>query len=204
MKRLATTVVIQSCCLTVVLAIGADRATAQTAPITPNAAVGRAGTTNGGQGPFVSSTLPPTGHATRFKRYGGSTEFGSRRPTPVQSSVSPYLNLLRGGDPGLNYHLGVVRDRAIYTAATESREATTQLGGLRRDVQVAPTQPFTGRPSLGPQPAAPATPLKRQVLEQESQSERQTDSITTPLLRDILTELKAIREKLDAAGKPQE
>ena len=72
---------------------------------------------------------PPTGLAP-----GAS---GVRRPT-----VSPYLNLLRGGNPAVNY-AGLVRpEQQIF--ANQSRLAT-QIGGINQDVnQLQSAGPFTG------------------------------------------------------------
>jgi hypothetical protein len=92
----------------------------------------------------------------------------------------------------LNYNLAVLRDQAIYAGARQATEANTQVGGLRREIQVAPQQPVLTRPL----PQDTGTPLKRQVAEQEAQAEQKTDQSQTLVLQEMLKELKAIRERL--------
>src|SRR5262245_20957277 len=68
--------------------------------------------------------------------------------------LSPYLNLIRGGDPAANYYLGVIpeRDRRAIGAQQgaqlldlEQRSATSAAG--ERDPKLIPELPGTGHPT---------------------------------------------------------
>lgn len=60
----------------------------------------------------------------------------TRRPT-----ISPYLNLLRGGNPAVNY-AGLVRpEQQLF--ANQSR-LQTQLGGVSQDVNQLQNTPYSG------------------------------------------------------------
>src|SRR5262245_48633006 len=80
----------------------------QRTPVAPTAQIGRASGTAAGQGPFVSSTLPTTGHHARFKRFentapGAAGQAGTAASTGFGPKISPYLNFARGGNTLNNY-----------------------------------------------------------------------------------------------------
>lgn len=181
------------------VAVGTQRASAQQVPpIAPTASVGssRGGAPNSTVGPYVSSTLPTTGHATRFKQYAGegfgqSTGGGSGQQGggSRRSPISPYLALTGGGDAAANYFLGVQPLQQLNNVGSQTSQINTQLGGLRRDVRAAAPPPVSVRSSL----AGQQTPLQRQVIQQQ-QANAPTTGADTFVLQEILKELKAIRE----------
>ena len=183
------------------LVAGAQRASAQQVPpVAPTATVGSSptGAPSSAVGPYVSSTLPTTGHATRFKQYAGGTsgqQFGQQlgqslgRSRGGGQSISPYLALSRGGDAATNYFFGVQPLQQLNQIGNQTTQANTQIGGLRRDIQSGTQQPLSLRPSV----PGSQTPLQRQVIQQQ-QYVPSSDARDVLVLQDILKELKAIRE----------
>jgi hypothetical protein len=85
--------------------------------------------------------------------YGGGVRFGPPPPGgPYGPGLSPYLNLLRGGPPAVNYYNGVLseRDRRLF-----QQQAGQAITGLEQDVNAAqpgsedllPTLAGTGHPT---------------------------------------------------------
>lgn len=71
------------------------------------------------------------------------------RPRPnygpgYRPQLSPYLNLIRGGNPAANYYLGTVPEQQRRADAREFRGAITDL-----DVRTAPPTVETGVPTVG-------------------------------------------------------
>ena len=64
--------------------------------------------------------------------YGGGVRFGPPPPGgPYGPGLSPYLNLLRGGPPAVNYYNGVLseRDRRLF-----QQQAGQAITGLEQDI----------------------------------------------------------------------
>jgi hypothetical protein len=144
--------------------------------------------------PFANSSLHGTGHPTRFKRFPRSAPGGGQAAamgsiaTPSRPVLSPYLNLLRGGNMAANYY-DVLRDQQIYNTSAQTQQISTQL---RQATEARPmrqaTQPFV-------QDYEPITPLRQRFQSsRESAGPAIANDEVVGLLRDILRELKAQRE----------
>src|SRR5262245_28146673 len=71
--------------------------------------------------------------------YGTGYPYGPRAPTvnPVgRPGLSPYLNLLRGGNPAANYYLGVVPEAE---RRFNARQFSTAITDLEQRTATAPT-----------------------------------------------------------------
>ena len=88
--------------------------------------------------------------AAQAPTYRPSTQLGPRQPL-----LSPYLNLLRGGDPAANYYLGTIPERqrrqnaALFSSQIESLEQQVNQQTAIPDVDEALFQPApaTGHPT---------------------------------------------------------
>lgn len=179
-------------------------------PIVPS---GRSEQSGGSANFYVSSTLPPTGHATSFKKYASAPPAGTtlQRQRP---SVGTYLNLTRPGNPALNYFLGFKRDQEIYNTGAQVQQVNTQVGGIREDFRTAPRRPYTSGESRGDD----LTPLQRKTMEQRGELLDETKLLETlrklssaqdensqqeqAVFKAILDELKGIRENLSPKSEP--
>lgn len=183
------------------VAVAPHAAWAQAAqPVIPRAQVGRENQ-DFAVSRYVSATLPPTGHPTRFKQFAREP-ISFSRPT-AQRPLSTYFNLLQGGDPAFNYYQ-TLRDQEIFNTAAQAEEFNTQLGGIRREIQRPQQQSLTGpEPWLNLQNPL-QTPLQRKVQQQATPYQSPTPQPGTTLNNDILNELRLIRETLGALPKPQQ
>lgn len=86
------------------------------------------------------------------------TTFPYRAPAygvGFQAPLSPYFNLLRGGDPSANYFLGTVpefqrrQDRKVFSAglADLDRREAEDARELRVEEELMPRLPATGHPT---------------------------------------------------------
>src|SRR5262245_13433291 len=135
-------------------------------------------------GPFVSSTLPTTGHPTRFKHYAESagSQFGNYAGSgggnsggsfggmsgshggstgSINGVLNPYLNFARGGSL-LNNYLSYQRDTQIYATGAQTQQISSQLQQMSES---RPTRPTT-RPFVQNIDTTP-TPLERRFQSQD-------------------------------------
>src|SRR5205823_8814611 len=68
------------------------------------------------------------------------TQPGSFRPP-----LSPYLNLLRGGNPAINYY-GLVRPEQQFTRSIEQLQMQGTAGPVVAPLEGLQTLPYTGHP----------------------------------------------------------
>jgi hypothetical protein len=98
---------------------------------------------------------------------------------------------LRGGNPAVNYY-NFQRDRQIFNTAAQTQQINTQL---REATETRPTR----QPSqqLGQNISIPQTPLQRRFQAQEqAMTMPPSNVVEVGLLREILRELRGIRENL--------
>jgi hypothetical protein len=163
--------------------------------VAPQARVGRTSTrdqqTSSVNGPFVSSTLPATGHPTRFKRYPElDQDASSMYQQQTGPGLSPYLNLLRGGNPAYNVY-AVQRDRQIYNTGAQTQQINTQL---RQATETRPIRPPAAPLAQGTDPNV--TPLQRRFQAEQDAGYTRVSDAELGLLREIVRELRSIREGL--------
>jgi hypothetical protein len=77
--------------------------------------------------------LPPTTASAQYYRPLGAPNYGPGYRAPL----SPYLNLLRGGDPAANYFLGVIPEFERRSNDRTFRSAIRDLDERERTAQVA-------------------------------------------------------------------
>ena len=173
--------------------------------------------------PYVSNTLPGTGHPTRFRKFslgsqqniyqGAAQQIQARRAS--RASVSSYIRLAGGGNPAANYFLGVQRDQQIYETSGGVGSINSQVLGIRRDLESP--KPVVAR--FGPSEQEYATPLQRkfqqqqdagyqQVLMEDSirqlkKSQTESSDREQALLREMISEIKALREAIKPAMPEQ-